>query len=99
MSHARKLSDAELEQQLSQLAGWRIDSGKLHKDYRFPDFMHAFGFMSTAALGIEKMNHHPEWKNVYNHITVDLTTHDVGGITRLDIELAELLDRLAGKFQ
>ena len=73
--------------------------GKLHREYKFADFVHAFGFMTTAALAIEKMNHHPEWFNVYNQVRVDLTTHDAGGITAKDVELAGLLDRTAKKLQ
>ncbi len=77
--------------------GWSVVNGKLHREYRFPDFTHAFGFMATAATAIEKMNHHPEWSNVYNRVTVDLFTHDAGAITRKDIDLANLLDSIAKK--
>ena len=72
-------------------------AGKLHREYQFPDFIHAFGFMATAAIAIEKMNHHPEWFNVYNKVKVDLTTHDAGGITQKDIDLAMTLEGLAKK--
>src|SRR5579884_4543455 len=95
----QKLSDAEVQAALTQLGGWTLSGGKLHREYKFPDFIHAFGFMATAALGIEKMNHHPEWFNVYNRVTVDLTTHDAAGITKRDIELAKLLDGTAAKLQ
>jgi 4a-hydroxytetrahydrobiopterin dehydratase len=95
----QKLSDAELRTALSALPEWRIVDGKLHREYKFADFVHAFGFMTTAALAIEKMNHHPEWFNVYNQVRVDLTTHDAGGITVKDVELADLLDRTAKKLQ
>jgi len=71
--------------------------GKLFREYRFSDFAHAFGFMATAAVLIEKRNHHPEWSNVYNRVTVELTTHDAGGITHRDVELAELLEKIAAK--
>ncbi len=93
----KKLGAQELEQVLQRLREWSIQNDKLHREYKFPDFAHAIGFMMTAAVLIEKMNHHPEWQNVYNRVTVDLTTHDSGGITSADIELAELLDRLASK--
>lgn len=93
----RKLSDVELSERLGSLAGWQLKGGKLHREYRFADFAHAFGFMTTAALGIEKMNHHPEWLNVYNRVTVDLTTHDAGGVSARDFELAQLLDSVAAK--
>lgn len=93
----QKLSDAEIKDKLNSLQGWSVQNGKLHKDYKFADFMHAFGFMSTAAIAIEKMNHHPEWSNVYNRVTVDLTTHDAGGISQNDFDLARLLDGIAVK--
>ncbi len=89
-----KLSDEEIKKELTNLPGWSIANGKLHKDFVFKDFIEAFGFMSTAALHIEKMNHHPEWFNVYNKIKVDLTTHDAGGITQNDINLARILNSL-----
>lgn len=93
----QKLSDAEIKEKLNSLQGWSVQNGKLHKEYKFADFIHAFGFMSTAAIAIEKMNHHPEWSNVYNRVTVDLTTHDAGGISQNDFDLARLLDGIAVK--
>jgi 4a-hydroxytetrahydrobiopterin dehydratase len=95
----RKFSGPELKEALAQLPGWSVVQGKLHKEYKFPDFIHAFGFMTTAAIAIEKMNHHPEWFNVYNRVTVDLTTHDAQGITSNDVDLAKLLDQTAKKLQ
>ena len=95
----QKLSDDALQASLKDLSGWTISNGKLHREYRFPDFIHAFGFMATSAIAIEKMNHHPEWFNVYNRVVVDLTTHDAGGITARDVELAKLLDGTAAKLQ
>ena len=95
----RKFSGPELKEALSGLPGWAVVEGKLHKEYKFSDFVHAFGFMSTAALGIEKAGHHPEWFNVYNRVTVDLTTHDAQGITSKDAELAKFLDQIAKKLQ
>ncbi|MBV9156910.1 MAG: 4a-hydroxytetrahydrobiopterin dehydratase [Acidobacteriaceae bacterium] len=92
-----KLDQQEIHSALQQLSGWEIRNEKLHRDYKFPDFAHAIGFMTTAAVLIEKKNHHPEWFNVYNRVSVDLTTHDVGGITRNDTELAELLNRIAAR--
>jgi len=94
-----KLSDAELNAALAELPGWKLEKGKLHREYKFADFIHAFGFMSTSALAIEKMNHHPEWFNVYNRVAVYLVTHDAQGITTRDIELAAILDRTALKLQ
>jgi 4a-hydroxytetrahydrobiopterin dehydratase len=93
----QKLSEREIKAALAQLPDWTIHNGKLHRDFKFADFPHAFGFMSTAAVNIEKRNHHPEWSNVYNRVSVDLTTHDAGGITSNDIELARLLDAIAAK--
>jgi 4a-hydroxytetrahydrobiopterin dehydratase len=93
----RRLEDGELQSALQLLNGWALSEGKLHREYRFPDFAHAFGFMSTASIYIEKMNHHPDWSNVYNRVVVDLTTHDAGGVTQNDIELARRLDTIANK--
>ena len=94
-----KLTQKELQSALTELHGWSLAEGKLHREYKFADFVHAFGFMATSALAIEKMNHHPEWFNVYNKVVVDLSTHDAAGITAKDIELAKLLDNFAGKLQ
>ena len=93
----KKLTDPEISSATAQLAGWSVKEGKLHREYKFADFPHAFGFMATAAPMIEKMNHHPEWANVYNRVTVDLTTHDAGGITQNDVDLAKLLEAVARK--
>jgi 4a-hydroxytetrahydrobiopterin dehydratase len=79
------------------MAGWSVKDGKLHREYKFADFPHAIGLMAIAAPSIEKMNHHPEWANVYNRVTVDLTTHDAQGITEKDFELANLLEGIAKK--
>ncbi len=93
----KKLNDSEISSTLAQLEGWSMQGGKLHREYKFPDFAHAFGFMATAAPLIERMNHHPEWANVYNRVTVNLTTHDAGGITQNDVDLARLLEGIAKK--
>ena len=89
-----KLSESSIEEKLKNLPGWSIKKDKLHKEFQFNDFNQAFGFMTRAAMEIEKMNHHPEWFNVYNRITVDLTTHDAGGITNNDVNLARILNSL-----
>ncbi len=94
-----KLSAQQLDAALAALPGWSVVNEKLHHEYKVPDFVHAFGFMATAAIAIEKMNHHPEWFNVYNKVIVDLTTHDAAGITQKDVDLARLLDTFAGKLQ
>jgi 4a-hydroxytetrahydrobiopterin dehydratase len=91
-----QLSQAELERALNDLSGWTIEDDKLHKVFTFANFVEAFGFMSKVALHAEKMNHHPELKNVYKHVTIDLTTHDAGGISELDIRLARTIDSLEG---
>jgi|TARA_B110000438_G_scaffold1726_1_gene1752 4a-hydroxytetrahydrobiopterin dehydratase len=89
-----KLSESSIEEKLKNLPGWSIKKDKLHKEFQFNDFNQAFGFMTRAAMEIEKMNHHPEWFNVYNRITVELTTHDAGGITDNDVNLARILNSL-----
>jgi 4a-hydroxytetrahydrobiopterin dehydratase len=94
---AQKLTPEALDTALKELTAWSIQNDKLRREYRFPDFAHAFGFMTTAAIEIEKRNHHPEWSNVYNRVTVDLTTHDSKGITQKDVDLARLLEQLAAK--
>ena len=89
-----RLSNEQISAELAGLPGWSVVNGKLHKNFVFDDFINAFGFMCKAAIHIEKMNHHPEWFNVYNKISVDLTTHDAGGITQNDIVLARILNSL-----
>ena len=74
-----------------------MKNGKLHREYKFVDFIYAFGFMATSAVAIEAMNHHPEWSNVWNRVAIDLTTHDAGGITAMDIDLAGKLEEFAQK--
>ena len=90
-----RLSQLDIEEQLKNLPGWSVVNEKLHKEFQFDSFNQAFGFMTRAAMEIEKMNHHPEWFNVYNRITVELTTHDAGGITKNDVNLAKILNSLA----
>lgn len=85
---------AEIERQLSQLKGWTVKKKALNKSFTFRDFSEAFGFMSRVALQAEKMNHHPEWSNVYNKVSVSLSTHDAGGLTELDFKLAKLIDKI-----
>jgi 4a-hydroxytetrahydrobiopterin dehydratase len=91
-----KLDEAALRDAVAGLEGWSLEAGKLHREYRFPDFVTAFGFMASVALVAESMNHHPEWQNVYGRVVVDLTTHDAGGITEKDLTLARRMDALAG---
>jgi 4a-hydroxytetrahydrobiopterin dehydratase len=94
-----KLSPSEIEAALPRLPGWKLTDARLHREYRFPDFIHAFGFMATAAVMIEALGHHPDWSNVYNRVTVDLSTHDAGGVTAKDVELAARLEEIARKLE
>jgi 4a-hydroxytetrahydrobiopterin dehydratase len=95
-----KLTDAELKAALGKLAGWTQVQGReaITKKLNFKDFNEAFGFMARAALIAEKLDHHPEWFNVYNRVEVTLATHDAGGVTERDITLAQEMDRLARPF-
>ena len=93
---AKKLSDAEIQANLEQLNGWTVEDGKLHKEFQFDTFVTAFGFMTQLALVAESMNHHPEWFNVYNRVTIDLMTHDAGGISELDFQWAQHADSVSG---
>jgi 4a-hydroxytetrahydrobiopterin dehydratase len=83
---------------LRGLAGWSELQGRdaIHKTFKFKSFSEAFGFMARSALAAEKMNHHPEWFNVYNRVEVTLSTHSAGGLTMLDIDLAHQMDAIAG---
>ncbi|HSB40756.1 MAG TPA: 4a-hydroxytetrahydrobiopterin dehydratase [Methylomirabilota bacterium] len=88
MPRPTRLADAEVRQRLAALPGWAVKDGKLHRELTFPDFTQAFAFMSDVAREADGLDHHPEWCNVYNRVVIDLTTHDAGGITALDFELA-----------
>lgn len=92
-----KLSTEAIEQRLPQLPEWKLAGGKLHREYKFPDFGRAMNFFATSTPAIEKMDHHPEWSNVYDRVTVDLISHDAGGITELDFRLAGMLEEIAQK--
>lgn len=95
---ADKMSPDEVESALAGLEGWAKAEGRdaIRKTYRFADFKEAFAFMTRAALRAEQMDHHPEWSNVYSTVEVTLATHDAGGITALDVELARFMDEAAG---
>jgi len=95
---AAKLSADARKTALARLSGWSEVSGRdaIAKKFTFKDFNQAFGFMTRVALVAEKMDHHPEWFNVYKTVEVTLATHDAGGVTELDVKLAEAMDRLAG---
>lgn len=94
---AQKMTDAEINAGLAKLPGWSLAASKLHREYKFKDFVTAFGFMASVALVAEAMNHHPEWFNVWSTVKADLNTHDAGGITKLDFELAGKMEALAQK--
>jgi 4a-hydroxytetrahydrobiopterin dehydratase len=89
------LTGEDLARAVAALPGWSLEDGKLHREFRFPDFVRAFAFMSAVALVAEARNHHPEWFNVYGRVVVDLTTHDAGGITQNDLDLARKMNELA----
>lgn len=90
-----KTSEGEIEAFLSEHPSWSVVEGKLHREFLFDDFVQAFGFMAQVAVIAERMDHHPEWSNVYNRVVVDLVTHDAGGITNRDFELADKMDTAA----
>jgi len=90
-----RLAEDELTRALEGLPGWRLAAGKLHREYRFADFSAAFGFMTRVALEAERLDHHPEWSNVWNRVVVDLVTHDSGGVTASDVALAKKMEALA----
>jgi 4a-hydroxytetrahydrobiopterin dehydratase len=89
-----KLNDAQLKTELASLPGWSLQDSKLHREIKFKDFNEAWGFMCRAALHAERLNHHPEWFNVWNTVRIDLSTHDSGGITSRDVELAKVMNGL-----
>jgi len=94
MAERKKLESPDIDQRLGSVRGWTVANGKLHKEFQFENFVQAFGFMSSVALIAESMNHHPEWSNVYNKVSVDLNTHSAGGISELDFEFARKDDAL-----
>lgn len=90
------MTSEEIEQRLRNLEGWSKSGEKLRRRFEFEDFVTAFGWMASVALVAERMNHHPDWKNVYRTVEVELWTHDAGGLTDNDFELARAMNRLAG---
>jgi 4a-hydroxytetrahydrobiopterin dehydratase len=93
----KRIDSAALPEQLAQVPQWRYDparGGTITRDFAFADFVQAFGFMSRVALAAERADHHPEWSNVYNKVTILLTTHDAQGLSLRDIELARRIDAL-----
>ena len=95
MARPSKLADPDIAGRLKALPGWTLEAGKLHKAFTFKDFVEAWSFMTAVALAAEAMGHHPEWSNVYNRVIVDLSTHDAGGLTTLDFDLAAKMEAAA----
>lgn len=95
---AQQLTGAERKAALAKLPEWHMAEGRdaIVRRFVFADFNEAFGFMARAALVAEKLDHHPEWSNVYKTVEVTLSTHDAGGLTERDVKLAEAFDRIAG---
>ena len=93
---AKKLTDAEIQQELTKAKGWSLVEGKLHRAFECKDFAAAFGKMTQVALAAESMNHHPEWFNVWNKVVIDLNTHSVPGISALDFQLAAKVNEIFG---
>jgi len=91
-----KLSEQEISGGLRSLGGWSVVNGNLHRVFEFQDFTQAFGFMTRVALAAEKMDHHPDWSNSWNKVTVDLCTHSAGGLTQNDFDLAGKIQKLFG---
>lgn len=89
------MTDEEIRSALASLPGWECRDGRLHRELHFADFSRAFGFMAAAATVAQALDHHPDWSNSYSKVVVDLATHDVGGITALDVELARRMSELA----
>lgn len=90
-----KLTEEQIAAHMSSLPDWELAGDRIKRTFRFKDFVEAFGFMSSAALVAERMNHHPEWRNVWATVEVELSTHDAGGLTELDMKLAAAMDALA----
>jgi 4a-hydroxytetrahydrobiopterin dehydratase len=84
----------EIEKELAALTPWKQDGNVISREIKFSDFVEAFGFMTKVALEAEKLNHHPEWKNVYNTVSIRLSTHDAGGLTSLDFKLAAKIEKI-----
>jgi 4a-hydroxytetrahydrobiopterin dehydratase len=93
------MTDQQIEARMRDVPGWEIVNGRLHREFRFGNFVSAFSFMSAVALVAERSDHHPEWSNVYDRVVIDLTTHDAGGLTTADFNLAASASRLAQGLQ
>src|SRR5580765_1977571 len=98
LAMATPLDEVQLAAALEKLPGWEVRDGKLARVFRFRDFADAFAFMCACALRIHALDHHPEWSNVYASVNVQLVTHDAGGITTRDVELAGVMEEMAARF-
>ena len=90
----QKMTSEQIETQLKDVPGWELKNEKLHREFKFKNFVQAFGFMTQVAILAERLNHHPEWSNVYSRVTIDLTTHEADGISPRDFELAAKINEL-----
>jgi 4a-hydroxytetrahydrobiopterin dehydratase len=90
------LTEDQARARLADLEGWEMSDSRIRRTFRFDDFIAAFGWMSSVALVAEKLDHHPNWSNVYSTVEVELWTHDAGGLTELDFELASAMNARAG---
>jgi len=91
----KKLSEAELQARVASLPKWRVLDGRLCREFEFPNFTRAFSFMTAVALVAEKRDHHPDWSNSYGKVVIQLTSHDAGGLTQRDFDLATAIDSIA----
>jgi len=89
-----KMTPEQIQASLKELSAWELKADKLHRELKFKNFVQAWGFMTQVAMVAEQANHHPEWFNVYNRVTIDLTTHEAGGISQRDVDLAKKIDQL-----
>ncbi len=96
MAKPIRLTKEQIQLRLQRLKNWSFVKGKLYAEFKFPDFIEAFGFMTKIAIIAQSMNHHPEWFNVYNKVQVHLTTHEVEGISDRDFDLAQRINKLVG---
>jgi 4a-hydroxytetrahydrobiopterin dehydratase len=94
---SRRLTDDEITDAIADLEGWELVDGKLSREFVFADFVEAIGFMMRVAIRAEGLNHHPDWSNVYKTVRIELQTHDVGGLSPYDFELATIMNELAGR--
>ena len=92
----KKLTSTQIENQLKNLDGWTYENESISKSYIFKDFKEAFSVMTRIAFEAEQQNHHPNWENVYNQLTIKLNTHDAGGITQYDFDLAQSIENIVG---